>query len=80
MRHERQHMALLIFRPDLQRWVNQEVGGAQQLDPSSLLLVNVLIELRLLTQLLEMQNSKLVGDTVQNMREEIAFNVPLNAF
>lgn len=74
-------MAVLIYRPDLARWVNQEVGATPPgLDPTSLLLLNILIELRVHTQHMELQNARLAGDSSQTMREEVAFNLPLNAY
>ena len=74
-------MALNLYRPDLGRWVNQEVcANIPGPTPDQLLLINILIELRTITQFMSNEQHPLTPDDPQAMRQEIAINVPLNAF
>ena len=75
-------MPMQLYRPDLGRWVNQEVGAASPgLGPNELIMLNILVELRLLSNLLEANQPGLMLDDLQNMRVDITnSNFPLNAF
>jgi len=75
-------MPMQLYRPDLGRWVNQEVGAASPgLGPEALFLLNILIELRLRSIQLEANQPGLMLDDLQNMRVDITRSeYPLNAF
>ena len=75
-------MPMQLYRPDLGRWVNQEVGAESPgLGPDALILLNILVELRLLSNLLEANQPGLMLDDLQNMRVDITRSeYPLNAF
>jgi len=75
-------MPMQLYRPDLGRWVNQEVGAASPgLGPNELIMLNILVELRLLSNLLEANQPGLMKDDLQNMRVDITRSeYPLNAF
>lgn len=75
-------MPLKLYRPDLGRLVNQELGAvAPGLDPTSLLLLNILIELRVHTQYLAATCAGTVNEDPDAMRLDIAkTDYPLNAF
>ena len=75
-------MPMQLYRPDLGRWVNQEVGADRPgLGPSELIMLNILVELRLLSNLLEANQRGLMKDDLQNMRVDITKSeYPLNAY
>ena len=75
-------MPMQLYRPDLGRWVNQEVGAESPgLGPEALFLLNILIELRLRSIQLEANQPGLMLDDLQNMRVDITRSeYPLNAF
>lgn len=75
-------MPLKLYRPDLGRQVNQEVGAASPgLDPAALLLLNILIELQVHTQYLAATCAGTVNEDPDAMRLNIARgDYPLNAF
>lgn len=75
-------MPMQMYRPDLGRWVNQEVGATSPgLGPDALIMLNILVELRLLSNLLEANQPGLMKDDLQNMRVDITRSeYPLNAF
>ena len=75
-------MPMQLYRPDLGRWANQEVGAKSPgLGPEALIMLNILVELRLLSNLLEANQPGLMKDDLQNMRVDITKSeFPLNAF
>ena len=75
-------MPMQMYRPDLGRWVNQEVGANPPgLGPNELIMLNILVELRLLSTMLEANQPDLMKDDLQNMRVDITRSeYPLNAF
>ena len=62
-------MPMLMYRPDRLAWLNQEIGST---DPMGIYLANILIELRLLSSLLEANQPGLMKDDLQNMRVDIS--------
>jgi hypothetical protein len=75
-------MPMQLYRPDLGRWVNQEIGAnSPGLGPTDLIMLNILVELRLLSNLLEAGQPALMKDDLQNMRVDITKSeYPLNAY
>lgn len=73
-------MPMQLYRANLNRWVNQELGAnAPGLGATDLLLQNILVELRVISALLDAQQPG--TSDVQNLREDITkSNYPLNAF